>query len=150
MEDNTEFMIKNKPFALAFAIFGFIASAIIAGCFITLIIYCKIENWAIWFLLVLPAFTLVIACLGIYVYIKEKFILKNGVFTYIKVFKKAQSAPVDSIEEVIFHSNFLLVKVEFLNKKGESVISFLDDGTAYENIVFLDALTKLEIPFRKA
>ena len=148
MDITDGFIIKNKPHILAFAITGIIASAIIAGSFVVLILYCEINSPAVWAVMIMPAFTLSVSLLGLYCYKKEKFIFKDGVFTYIKVFKKTQSAPAESISEVIFRKNMLLVKVEFINKKGEPVISFLDDGTAFENVTFLDTLKKLEIPFK--
>lgn len=148
MENIDGLIIKNKPNTLAFAIIGIIASAIIAGSFIALILYCEIKSPLIWAVMIIPAITLSVALLGFYVYKKEKFIFKDGVFTYVKVFKTAQSAPAESISEVIFRKNILLVKVEFINKEGETAISFFDDGTIFENATFLDTLKKLEIPFR--
>lgn len=93
------------------------------------------------------AFVCLISSLGLYVWYKEKFYFKNETFTYIKPFKKSQSAVVSQIlrvETSLTARGFL--RVDFIGKNGEKLLSFLDDGTAFRNNYFERALFYYNIP----
>lgn len=84
---------------------------------------------------------------GFYVDKKEKFVLKDGEFKYVKIFRKSQSIKIEEIERVdIVHS--LIGKVIFYDKQGNKKLYFLDDGTAADNPIFLNALMQLNIDVR--
>ena len=93
-------------------------------------------------------FPLPLVGFGLYAYKKEEFSLKDGVFTYVKVFRKAQSARVEQIDYVKI-TRPGLIKVEFVGKDGKTLISFFDDGTSFgANNVFLNSLFALNIPVK--
>ena len=77
---------------------------------------------------------LLLGILGIYVCIREKFIFKNNVFTYIKPFGKTRSIKISDLKSIIFIyseiNNNPFVKVEFYNHNHIKCLWFLDDGTA--------------------
>lgn len=74
--------------------------------------------------------------------------MNDGVFTYVKIFKKRQSVKVENIDYVIIRKAGVLYKVKFVNKKAETALSFLDDGTAFDDDIFINALNALHIPVK--
>lgn len=84
--------------------------------------------------------------LMLYVYRKERFSLKDGVFDYIKPFKKSQSARASEINHIAVYASGMLVRVVFYDKDHETLISFLDDGTAFRSGEFERALEAYGIP----
>ena len=96
-------------------------------------------------LLIIPIIPSPIVILGLYVYKKESFSLKDGEFKYVKPFKKAQSVRVEEIEKVIIERN-AFIKVYFIDKSGRIKMDFLDDGTSFRDTSFVNALIKLKIP----
>ena len=95
--------------------------------------------------MILFAFPLFLAPLGLYVWYKEKFLLKDGTFTYIKPFKNSQSAKVEDLLRVEI-SLAGIPRVTFIGKNGEKLISFLDDGTCINKNVFVSSLMHYDIP----
>jgi len=49
---------------------------------------------------------------------------------------------------VIIRKAGVLYKVKFVNKKAETALSFLDDGTAFDDDIFINALNALHIPVK--
>lgn len=97
----------------------------------------------------LPAIFVISSLFGIYVWWREVFRFRDGVFTYVKPFKRSQTAKASEIAVVktsIWGNRFL--KVVFLNSNEEALISFLDDGAAFRNGKFQRALQWLNIPLR--
>lgn len=91
------------------------------------------------------AISLILSLLGLYVWHKEVFYFKNQIFTYIKPFKKSQSAELSQISRVeISHSGIL--RITFIGKNGEKLISFFDDGTSFRNNELVSALMHYNIP----
>ena len=89
----------------------------------------------------------VISALGIYVGKKEKFVLQEKVFTYVKPFKKSQSAHIDDIARVEMRGGSgALLRVVFLDKEGKPLINFLDDGTSLKGNKLFSALMYYNIP----
>lgn len=89
-----------------------------------------------------------LACCGplYYIYFKEKFVFKNEVYTYVKPFKRAQSASVTDIASVKIKHGTMLAKVFFIGKYGNVLINFIDDGTAFLSGEFLNSLVQRNIP----
>ncbi len=138
-----EFEIKYPPILERILVFCLFAEV---GLFIafTVLIIKGIIGPIIYLVVFIPLLLLVF---GLYVVKKEKFTLKDEEFKYVKIFKKAQSIKVQEIERVdIVHSYF--GKVEFVSKEGEKKLTFIDDGTAANNPLFLDALEFYKIQVR--
>lgn len=95
--------------------------------------------------MIIFAIPLLISPLGLYIYHKEKFILKDKIFTYIKPFKKSQSASVEEIARVeIIGRGFM--NIVFIGKNNEKLIHFYDDGTALKKRYLTTALMYYNIP----
>ena len=148
MEDAEEFTIKKKPVILHLFWATLITSIALAVTFVLIVVlfgvYKRVE--AIWAILIIPSVSLALSIFGIYVYHKEAFAFKDGTFTYIKVFKKPQTVKVEEIDYVVIRRLGNYNKVQFVNKKAETPLCFIDDGTALDDGVFLHVLTKLNIP----
>ena len=87
-----------------------------------------------------------LAVLGLYVAHKEKFIFKDKLFTYVKPFKKSQSAHIDDIARVeIRRGGAIVFEIVFIGKDGATLINFLDDGTSLRHNQLVRALMFYEI-----
>ncbi len=87
-----------------------------------------------------------LSTLGIYVGKKEKFIFENKSFTFIKAFKKSQSAKIEDISRVEIKLYGAILNVSVIGKDGLRVINFLDDGTSFKNNHFVCVLMHYDIP----
>ncbi len=140
------FIIRNKPWMKWFFITLLILSvsaAIIIGSLILAHVM-PIETAAF---LIITVFAAIASILGLYAYLKEAFILKDGMFTYRKVFRKSQSVKIENISSVVFKGNGTY-KITFLDKDGKVAISFLDDGNAFKDNLFIATLTHHNIPIK--
>lgn len=97
-------------------------------------------------LLIGGAAGVVFGALLLHIYYKEKFTLKNGLFCYVKPFRKSQSANVSEINHVTLHTSGIMTHVRFYDEKGNVLISFLDDGTSFRSGEFINALSAFKIP----
>ena len=91
----------------------------------------------------------VLGAVGIYVYIKEKFTLKDGVYFYSKPFLKSQTARAVDIHYLKIETTGKLLKVELFDKEGRKLINFLDDGTAFKSGEFIESLAYYKIPIKQ-
>ena len=150
MED-LEFTIKNKPVTFKFAILFTVASVGLGLMMILIIIACRIYVKApyIWFIEVIPAVALGLSVFWLFVYYKEEFSLKEDEFRYVKVFKKDIIIYVETISCVYLRPFGQKTKVEFMNKQGEIEATIFDDGTIFQDGIFLDALEKLNIEVKR-
>ena len=150
MDDSVEFKIKNRyivfKYLVAFLIIS-VALAVMLVVFITVLSVYEQHSLSRAGLAV-PAFIVAVCDFGLYVDKKEEFSLNDGVFTYVKIFKKRQSVKVENIDYVIIRKAGVLYKVKFVNKKAETALSFLDDGTAFDDDIFINALNALHIPVK--
>ena len=140
-----DFCIRNpkwhRNFFIGFLLFGIVGAVIM------------IISWFIfrfdWGILVgsmiIFAIPLLISPLGLYIWYKEKFFFQNETFTYIKPFRKSQSATILQILRVEIAANAIPC-VTFIGKNGEKLLSFLDDGTSFRNKRFIAALMHYNIP----
>lgn len=136
---NNEFEIRSPRWAYIVMIFTVILGGIItvAG------IICTIMQVAeeIFVLIFLGVFFLVLGLIGMYAYKKECFMYKGKEYTYIKPFRKSQSAPVHEIDKVVVRTTQgVIMYVYFYDKDGKKLISFADDGTAFKSGEFEDSL----------
>lgn len=83
----------------------------------------------------------------IYVTKTEEFSLLDGVYTYVKPFKKNQSASVNDIYYVQIRGTKKFLNVKLFNEQDKPLLGFLDDGTAFRGGSFIDSLRKHGIPY---
>ena len=76
----------------------------------------------------------------IYVYYREAFTLKNGVYTYRKPFRGTQAAEARAVRTVIVESSGAFLRVTFWGENDQMLIRFLDDGTAFRSGEFEKSL----------
>ena len=145
MENNYDFYTQNPKWQKIFFIV-FLALSVAGIVTMTILMFTiKLDLQAFIALICIFAFFLLLSLLGVYVCIKEKFYFQNQTFTYVKPFKKSQSADVSQIARVeLSFGSF--IKVDFIGKNGEKLISFLDNGTSFKNKYFEKALFYYNIP----
>ncbi len=89
----------------------------------------------------------VIALIGlfcIYGCKKEKFIFENETFTYVKIFKKTQSARLEDIDKVVIKYS-LISKVKMYDIQGNVLLNFIDDGTSFADGSFIKVLKQRNV-----
>ena len=145
-EENFDFCITAPKWQkICFIVFAVLGTGWMIGISIFFIVEPTVIG-SFWGALSVGFFLDVISAIGLYAYHKEKFIFKDGLFTYVKTFKKSQSARIEDISCVCLTlSGF--PKVTFYSHKKEVLISFLDDGTAFNNQAFLTAIMAYGIPY---
>ncbi len=135
-----KFIVRGSSYILY--IFIGIAVVFIIPAIILLIMYMKdtaAENDYFEFAIMFGFFSF-LGIFGILAYYKEKLTYIDGVLTYVKVFKKAQSAKVTDIKYLYVGLRGNLFKVDMLDSLGNSLINFLDDGTAFRTPDLLGTL----------
>jgi len=120
----------------------------LAVCFLGLIILNLTGVINFWGCLLIPAICMLLVGLGLFVYFRERFIYKNGIYKYIKPFKKSQSAYYEDVEFVEVKGKGILIDVIFWGKDGTKLISFYDDGTAFRSGEFERSLIANKISIR--
>lgn len=96
--------------------------------------------------LVISGFFLFLGIMGLYVCFTEEFSLENGVFYYVKPFRKNQSARVEQVARVELQIKAGILNIVFLDRDGNRLINFYDDGTALRNGQLARALEAWHIP----
>lgn len=140
-----DFCIKNpiwqRNIFIGFLIFGAVGAVVMT-------IFWLIFQFDWGFLvgaMIMFAFPILLSPLGLYIWYKEKFYFQNETFTYVKPFSKSQSAAVSQISRVEISTSGL-IRVTFIGKNGEKLLSFLDNGTSFRNNHFIAALMHYNIP----
>ena len=92
----------------------------------------------------------ILGSFGVYICVKEKFILENKTFTYHKIFGKTRSVKVAQISHINLVLNYVwkLCRVEFYNHDKNIVLSFLDDGRSFADDLFMNACKLYRIPVK--
>jgi len=146
-KEKIEFTIKNKPITFKFSVAFTVISVALALMMILIIIAFRIYQKVnfIWFIEVIPAFSLGASVFGLYTYYKEEFSFKDGVFKYKKVFKKDVVIKADTLSCVYMRQLGYKTEIEFMNKKGECAAIIFDDGTLLQDGLFIAALDELKI-----
>ena len=140
-----EFCIKNPKWQRN-TFWGFLAFGVLGAIVVTVLWLILRFDWGILLAaLFIFALFLIIAALGLYVWYKEKFVFKNGTFTYVKVFRKAQSANVEDLARVEITTRGIPL-VTFIGKDGQKLLSFRDDGTSFRKNKFMGALMHYDVP----
>ena len=101
------------------------------------------ENYPIAFIFL---FFSLLGGLLLYTYIRESFSLKNGVYTYVKPFKRAQSVSRTELKCVTIEPGFSISRIVFYDKNDTKVMHFYDDGSAFTGNLFIDSLKAYDIP----
>ena len=81
----------------------------------------------------------------LYIYFAERFTFDGYEFVYFTPFIKPKRALVSELKLLRINRRNL-IKVEFLDKNGEKLMSFLDDGTSFRTGEFSKVLKNLNIP----
>jgi len=149
-EEKIEFTIKNKPITFKFSVAFTVISVALALMMILLIVACRIYEKVnfIWFIEVIPAFSLGGSIFGLYTYYKEEFSFKDGEFRYVKVFKKDVIIKSDTLSCVYLRPLGYKTEIEFMNKRGERAAIIFDDGTLLQDGLLIAALNDLKIEVR--
>ena len=146
IEENFNFCITNPKWQkVLFIIFLCIGIAFDIGIGIFFIIV-PTDLGSLFAALSIGLFLIIIALTGLYAHKKEKFTFQDGVFTYVKVFGKAQSARVEDISCVELQRGSFF-KIVFYSRDKQILISFMDEGTAIRSGEFPKALDAFAIPF---
>ncbi len=145
-DKNFDFCITNpkwqKIFFIVFTIIGI--SFDVGMCILFLCVPTEVGNFLA--SLSVGAIFIILGVFGLYVCKKEKFVFKDGLFTYVKVFGKAQSARVEDISCVALLSSGFM-KIVFYGHDKKVLISFMDTGTAIKSGELSRALDAYAIPF---
>jgi len=80
--------------------------------------------------------------LGIYGWNKELMKYEMGILTYVKISKKSQSAKVTDIKYFYIGNTGNMIKVVLIDEVGNTLINFIDDGSAFRTGDFLGTLLK--------
>ena len=146
MDNNTyEFYIKSPKWHRNIFIVFFIIGVLGDIAMLIAWLISKFDWSNYWGILIVFTVFLVVSPLGLYVWCKEVFFLKNGVFTYVKPFKKSQSAELSQVSRVEISQSVYLC-ITFVGKNGEKLISFIDDGNLFRNNDFVANLMHCNIP----
>ena len=119
------------------------------ACFFGLIILNLVGVINFWGYLLIPAIFMLLDGLGIYIYFRERFVFKNGIYKYVKPFKKSQSAYYEDIAYVEVKGKGMFMDVIFWGKDGTKLINFYDDGTSFRSGEFERSLKANNIKCRK-
>ena len=143
----TDFIIRN-PLGLKYFFIGLIVGGLgLIIPFTTLYILnlCDFDYFVFSFIFYI---FVLLGMFGVYVCVKEKFILQNQVFTYHKIFGKTRSVKVSQIKIILIkpNDNGILSKVEFYDHNDNKVLWFLEDGTSFKDNLFLTACNTYNIP----
>lgn len=146
MPNSEDFEIRNQHFNLIKFIFVIVFSVIFAvGYTIRMVVDLSAKPME-WCVMIAPAILLLLSVVGIICCYQVKFIFKNNMFMYKEPLKKIKSASAENISCVNIHKDFKDInRVIFIDKNGEEVLSFTDDGTVIICKVFTDTLNRLNI-----
>ena len=144
-----KFLIKNPQWAFVSAIVLTVLSGFL--CIVLSVMFCLKIIDKVMFIAILSmcVFLALIGLFCIYGCKKEKFIFENETFTYIKVFKKTQSAKLEDIEKVEIDYS-LLIKVRMFDSQGKILLGFLDDGTAFADGNFVKVLKQRNVKVKES
>lgn len=143
----TDFIIKN-PLGLKYFFIGIIVGSLGFVMPFTILYILKLCDFDYFLYSILFYFFLLIGVFGVYVCIKEKFVLEKEVFSYHKIFARRESVKVKDIKIILIKPNErgLISKLEFYDHDDNKVVSFFDDGTSFRDNLFLTACNKYDIP----
>lgn len=146
-DESVDFEIKNSKGQFKIILFFFILGWL--GTF-TLLILNLLHVMNLWFIIALPAFFAILGTIGVIVYFREKFILKDGEYIYISLIKK-QKCHFSDIEKIVFEKKdgALFLKIIFYGRNNKKLMSFIDDGTSFSGGKFIASLNHNGIKYEQ-
>lgn len=146
-DESVDFEIKNSKNQFKIILFFFILGWLGT---LTILVLNLLHVMNLWFIIAFPAFFAIIGTIGIIAYFREKFILKDGEYTYVSLVKK-QKCHFSDIEKIVFEkkSGALFLKIIFYGRNNKKLMSFIDDGTSFSNGKFIASLNHYGIKYEQ-
>lgn len=146
-DESVNFEIKNSKNQFKIILFFFILGWLGT---LTILLLNLLHVMNLWFIIAFPAFFAIIGTIGIIAYFREKFILKDGEYTYVSLVKK-QKCHFSDIEKIVFEkkSGALFLKIIFYGRNKKILMSFMDDGTSFSDGKFMASLNYYGIKYEQ-
>ena len=146
-DESVDFEIKNSKNQFKIILFFFILGWLGT---LTILVLNLLHVMNLWFIIAFSAFFAIIGTIGIIAYFREKFILKDGEYTYVSLVKK-QKCHFSDIEKIVFEkkSGALFLKIIFYGRNNKKLMSFIDDGTSFSNGKFIASLNHYGIKYEQ-
>lgn len=146
-DESVNFEIKNSKNQFKIILFFFILGWLGT---LTILLLNLLHVMNLWFIIAFPAFFAIIGTIGIIAYFREKFILKDGEYTYVSLVKK-QKCHFSDIEKIVFEkkSGALFLKIIFYGRKNKKLMSFIDDGASFSDGKFIASLNHYGIKYEQ-
>ncbi len=146
-DESVNFEIKNSKNQFKIILFFFILGWLGT---LTILVLNLLHVMNLWFIIAFPAFFAIIGTIGIIAYFREKFILKDGEYTYVSLVKK-QKCHFSDIEKIVFEKKdgALFLKIIFYGRNNKKLMSFIDDGTSFSNGKFIASLNHYGIKYEQ-
>lgn len=146
-DESVNFEIKNSKNQFKIILFFFILGWLGT---LTILLLNLLHVMNLWFIIAFPAFFAIIGTIGIIAYFREKFILKDGEYTYVSLVKK-QKCHFSDIEKIVFEkkSGALFLKIIFYGRNKKILMSFIDDGTSFSDGKFMASLNYYGIKYEQ-
>lgn len=146
-DESVDFEIKNSKGQFKIILFFFILGWLGT---LTILVLNLLHVMNLWFIIAFPAFFAIIGTIGVIVYFREKFILKDGEYIYISLIKK-QKCHFSDIEKIVFEKKdgALFIKIIFYGRNNKKLMSFMDDGTAFSGGKFIASLNHYGIKYEQ-
>lgn len=146
-DENVNFEIKNSKNQFKIILFFFILGWLGT---LTILVLNLLHVMNLWFIIAFPAFFAIIGTIGVIAYFREKFILKDGEYTYVSLVKK-QKCHFSDIEKIVFEKKdgALFLKIIFYGRNNKKLMSFIDDGTSFSNGKFIASLNHYGIKYEQ-
>lgn len=146
-DESVNFEIKNSKNQFKIILFFFILGWLGT---LTILLLNLLHVMNLWFIIAFPAFFAIIGTIGIIAYFREKFILKDGEYTYVSLIKK-QKCHFSDIEKIVFEkkSGALFLKIIFYGRKNKKLMSFIDDGASFSDGKFIASLNHYGIKYEQ-
>lgn len=146
-DESVNFEIKNSKNQFKVILFFFILGWLGT---LTILVLNLLHVMNLWFIIAFPAFFAIIGTIGVIAYFREKFILKDGEYTYVSLVKK-QKCHFSDIEKIVFEKKdgALFLKIIFYGRNNKKLMSFIDDGTSFSDGKFIASLNHYGIKYEQ-
>ena len=146
-DESVNFEIKNSKNQFKIILFFFILGWLGT---LTILVLNLLHVMNLWFIIAFPAFFAIIGTIGVIAYFREKFILKDGEYTYVSLVKK-QKCHFSDIEKIVFEKKdgALFLKIIFYGRNNKKLMSFIDDGTSFSDGKFIASLNHYGIKYEQ-
>ena len=148
-----EFEIKNSKWIFYISMVLFVLE--LCAAVVLTVLYCvEMIGYSMFFaLIIVVAVFFFPTVFMLYGYFKERFAFKNETFICVKLIKRTQAVKTDDLDRVEISISlcrgFVLSHIKMYNKEGKVALSFLDDGTAFKNGLFMSVLAQRNIPVKE-